>query len=274
MNTSSLMTSSEWLSLATVKLKEKDIQSARLDAFLVLEEILKLPRIKLLSNPDIKLTKDQTTKLNTLLIRRLNHEPMAYIRGHVEFYGHDFMTNSNVLIPRPESEAFIDLIKGLEEINYMSVADIGCGSGCLGITAKLEIPSLLVDLYDTSSKALAVAKKNATIFNLSFNYIESNLLDNLSRDYSIFLVNLPYLPTSMESRKNLSFEPPLALFSGLTGLDLYKIFWQQVNSLANRPMYILCESLENQHSEMVNFATKSSYALKNKLGLVQLFGLV
>lgn len=270
MNTSSLTTNSEWLAEASNRLKAKNIKSARLDSLVILEEVTKYPRIKLISQTNVKLSSKQVGELNSLLERRLKDEPMAYIRGHVEFYGRDFIVDSNVLVPRPESEAFINIMKSLN-VKDLSVADIGTGSGCLGVTLKLEIPSLKVDLFDVSIDSLEVAEQNIKKFNLDILCTKSNLLTNIKEDYDVILTNLPYLPDIMKEINNLSFEPSISLFSGSDGMDLYKLFWQQIGELKPNPRYVLCESLENQHKQMSTLALSVGYKTVKSESLIQLF---
>ena len=97
------------------------------DRILILEEVTNLPRMDLVSKQDIKFNTKQIEELNILLERRLNNEPMAYIRGFSEFYGRDFIVDTKVLIPRPESEAFIEIIKSLDikDLAENSKADRG-----------------------------------------------------------------------------------------------------------------------------------------------------
>lgn len=270
MNTNSLITGNNWLKFATDKLITNGIKSARLDAILILEQITNLTRIEIVSSKNLNLNNKQIDKLNFLVERRSKDEPMAYIRGHTEFYGREFSIDTGVLIPRPESEAFIEIVKSIDS-RKSRVADIGTGSGILGITLCLELPDLEVDLYDTSKEALELANINANKFNLNLEIIESDLLKNLKYEYGVIMANLPYVPDKMKKSKNLSFEPRIALFSGEDGMDLYKKFWNQINSLSIKPDYVLTESLINQHPAMNGYASLSNYRLIKSKGLVQLF---
>jgi len=272
MNTNSSITNSEWLSRASQQLSSQHIDSARLDGLLMLEHVLKQPRINLIARSDIRLTKANFVTLEHMLNRRLKGEPMAYIIGQKQFYGRNYFVNKSALIPRPESETIIELAK-LIKLENKSAADIGCGCGCLGISLKLEIPALSVDLIDTSTKALGLAKKNAESLGAKVTLIKSDLLKHLIRPYGLLLVNLPYLPASADS-ENLRFEPKLALFSGRDGLDTYRSFWQQVYALNQQPPYILCESLETQHSVLTQLAKSSGYSLAKTSGLIQLFQII
>ncbi len=270
MNTNSLTTNSKWLKTASDKLKAKDIDTARLDCLLLLEEVLEIPRIQLVSDTDIKLSSKQISKLDFLLGRRLNHEPVAYIRGHTEFYGRNFKVDKHVLIPRPESEAFITLVKKLE-IRKAKVADIGSGSGCLGITLALELPKLKVDLYDVSNDAIVTANSNIKNFKLNLKCEKSDLLTDIDNSYDIYVTNLPYVPIDMNRSINLSFEPSIALFAGIDGMEIYRKFWHQTGNRTIKPKYILTESLYTQHSKMNKLASLIDYKQIDSLDLVQVY---
>lgn len=271
MNTSSLTTNSNWLKLATTRLKAVGINSARLDSLLILEFVLNKPRIELIADQNIQLTNTQTKKLNELLERRLNDEPMAYIRGFSEFYGRDFIVDTKVLIPRPESEAFIDIVKSLD-IGNRTVADIGTGSGCIGITLKLELPELCVDLFDISESALSIANLNSHKYKLKLNIKTSDLLQKVENKYSVFTANLPYVYDNLKNN-NLSFEPSIALFAGEDGMEIYRSFWEQVKYLKDKPEYIITESLKTQHETMNILSDNAGYIRKEYKDLVQLFKL-
>ena len=126
---------------------------------------------------------------NARLRLRLEHVPLAYILGYRDFYGRRFTVSPQVLVPRPESEAIIELLKELGVSGKL--LDIGTGSGCLGITAKLEIPKLNVILSDISQPALRVAHQNAEKFQADVALIKSNLLRAVTGKFDIIIANLP-----------------------------------------------------------------------------------
>src|SRR3989344_881274 len=131
------MKSEEWLKQAANTLKTANIGSARLDALVLLEDELNRDKAWILAHPEQPILAQSLKKLNKKLARRTNHEPLAYIRGFSELYGRKFKVNKRVLEPRPESEAMIDLLKELRLPKNSWLADIGTGSGALGITAAL-----------------------------------------------------------------------------------------------------------------------------------------
>lgn len=267
------MTISNWLVESMVKLKDAGVAHGRREALIFLSDLLQQDKSWIHAHPEHELDDLQVRELSYKLEKRLKRVPLAYIRGYVEFYGRKFTVNSNVLIPRPESEGFIDLLKTLR-FETMRLADVGAGSGVLGITAALEFPDSSVHLYDIDPATLALAHHNARQYELYLHYYESDLLDNLQpKPYDIFLANLPYVPEGLITSPEIETEPKLALFSGKDGLDIYRKFWPQVSSLEHKPKYILTEALEDQHTETEELARRAGYTLQMTDKLVQLFAL-
>ncbi len=261
-----------WLTISEKKLKDLGIKSARLDSLIILEIVLNISRANILAKLNEPLSNKNLDELNTLLLKRSHYIPMAYLTNKVEFYKRDFFVNENVLIPRPETEAMIDSVKEINPKKY-KVLDLGTGSGIIGITLKLEIPSLDIDLSDISQKSLVIAKKNYVKFKLNLHLIHSDLLDDISSSYDLIVANLPYVPINLKIEKDLDYEPKRALFSGQDGLDLYRKFWHQISQLDKKPKFIFTESLIVQHKELTAIAKASGYSLYNTSGLIQSFSL-
>jgi release factor glutamine methyltransferase len=270
------MTLEPWLAEAQKILKSSGITSARLDALLLLEDELEKSRSWVLAHPEFILEVPVINRLDDKLTKRARRLPLAYILGVQEFYGRSFKVTPDVLIPRPESEAMIGLLKQLgssHEIN--TVIDIGTGSGILAITAALELPGIHVSVSDISEKALKIAKQNARNHSAQIRFYKSDLLDNLpnmpkTRPY-VVLANLPYVPESLVTSPEINSEPKEALFSGKDGLTLYRRFWQHVAERKNKPFAIITESLEEQHAPMEELATTAHYRLEKVEVLAQLF---
>lgn len=273
MSTNSLITSAKWLNSASDQLRQQSIDSHYLDALIMLEDCIGVDRAQLLTSPEIKLRPDQIIKLNNNLKRRLRHEPLAYIRNRVEFYNRNFFVKNGVFIPRVETESFIDIIKPLNLVKNTRLADVGSGSGCIGITIKLELPGLSVDLLDTSDDALEISKYNSDKLSAKVRVINSNLLSSVSNKYDIIVANLPYVPLSVKINQDAGFEPPSAIFSGIDGLDDYRALFDQISSLKAHPSFVATETLASQHSSMEKLARTNGYNPVKTLGLVQLFSL-
>lgn len=279
------MTILEWLVENMRKLQEAGADSPRRDCLVFLEDTLGKDRSWVVTNPKYSLNTSHRAILGGLIRRRLKREPLAYIRGKAWFYGRFFEVTSSVLIPRPESEIFIEQLKQLVKsrqlaADNMKIIDVGTGSGCLAITAKLEFPEAEVIASDIDKRSLSLARQNSTIHNTDVAFITSDLLtsvgvfkfsQNHSKKIIILIVNLPYVPDKTDASPEIFFEPRSALFSGKDGLDHYRRLWFEISKLLLYPQYILTESLKEQHKHMVDMARSSGYSLCETDGLVQRF---
>lgn len=262
------MTIEQWLLLSERKLIKVGIETYHLDSLILLSYVTQIDRATIIAYPKKLLSQKQISKLNLLLNKRLKHLPIAYILGMKEFYGREFIVNENVLIPRPESESFLDLLKK-HNITHQTIIDVGCGSGILGISTKLELPTNQVTLSDISSKALKVAKQNAKNLNAKCNFIQSDLLP-INCNPSVILANLPYVPKNLKLEPELNFEPTIALFADNTGMLLYCKLWEQISQRQTIKI-VLTESLMAQHKHMLELAITANYNLLDTNGLVQYF---
>jgi release factor glutamine methyltransferase len=269
------MTVQEFLRDATAALQGAGIASARLDCLLFLEDVLHRDRAYILAHPEAIIT-TQIYELNKKIAQRKRHIPMAYIRGTVLFYGREFMVNEGVLVPRPESETMIDMLKGSDLTTppgtLLHIADIGTGSGCLGLTAALEVPHVQADLYDISNDALTVATSNARSLGIQPQLFLEDLLSQAHcRRYDVILANLPYVPNDLPINIAAQHEPKIALFAGTDGLDTYRRFWEQMAQLQRQPRFVFTESLIIQHTLLRQLAAAANYMLVRTQGLIQQF---
>lgn len=264
------MTIADWLFETMQKLGEAGVDAPRRDALVLLEDTLQKDRTWVLAHAEHELTQEEQNKVNLLIERRLNREPLAYIRGKAWFYGRFFTVNENVLIPRPESEIIIEMAKSLKP---QTIIDVGTGSGCLAITLALELPGANVTASDVSQEALEIARTNYYAHNVKIKLENTYLLEGLLEHEPVDLVvaNLPYVPDGLITSPEIETEPKLALFSGVNGMDLYESFWAQLSTTANMPMNVITESLESQHAAMSTLAVKSGYRLEKSEQLIQTF---
>ena len=164
---------------------------------------------------------DYHSSYTELLTRRLNGEPLQYIEEYIPFYSIQINVDQRCLIPRPETEFLIELIKNKSD-NPKKILDVGTGTGCIALMLKKLYPESTVDACDISLEALDLAKENSEINNLEINLFQSDLLSDVEEvDYDIIVANLPYIPTetltSLESEV-VDYEPLLALDGGVDGL--------------------------------------------------------
>jgi release factor glutamine methyltransferase len=271
------MTAQDWLQSATAQLQQSGSTSARLDAELLLAYYAQKPREYLLAHSEIVVTKQK--ELDVGLARRLKHEPLAYILGHKEFYTREFVVTPDVLVPRPETETMIKLLKQLyAEAHYSSdshptIIDVGTGSGCLAVTSKLELPSCKVIATDCSDSALEVARQNALALHADVSFLQGNLLEALPETQSSFIIlaNLPYVPDDYAINNEAQNEPGKALFGGPDGLGLYRVLFGQAKELANKPAFIFTETLDFQHASLAIIAKENGFTLKVAESLIQVF---
>jgi release factor glutamine methyltransferase len=265
------MTVEEWMTQATKKLQNAGILSARLDSLILLEDTTKLSQASLLAHPEKQLTNHESNLLKPKLEKRINHRPLAYIRGSLEFYGHNFIVNPDVLIPRPESEAFLELLSELKPKNNQKLIDIGTGCGALAISTKLKFPNLEVSASDISSKALIVAKQNAKNLKASINFFNCDLLANNMNMYGFILANLPYVPKLFCVSPEVYAEPKIAIFADNEGLEyIENLATQSFESLAPKG-YLLLESLPEQQKKIKELYTKTGFKFVKRDGLVLVF---
>lgn len=271
------MTIVEWLVENMGKLRKVGVDSPRRDCLVLLEDTLNRDRAWVISHPEYSLQDQVLEVLSKLIDRRLKREPLAYIRGKAWFYGKFFNVTPDVMIPRSESESFIDMLKKLKP---QTIVDVGTGSGCLAITAKLEIPNCKVLACDIDLKVLDLAKKNAKKHKVDVEFITSDLLTSIKTFQNVYyreenaivlITNLPYVPDKLITSPEILFEPKKALFSGKDGLNHYRNLWKQIFDLSLKPQHILTESLENQHKNMIKMAKDATYKLKQTKILVQHF---
>ncbi len=208
------------------RLKKAEIDTANLDARLLLCEYLKKDKLYLIVNYNEEVSVDSS--FEQLVVRRENREPMQYILGRAEFYGLDFKVNKNVLIPRPDTEILVEKVIGFVGNNSYSVLDIGTGSGCIPVTVAANCKNANVYTVDISADATAVARENATLNGVEdrVSFLNMDILKDFPEmEVDCIVSNPPYIeedviPTLMSDVKD--YEPYIALSGGADGLEFYR----------------------------------------------------
>ena len=194
--------------------------------------------------------------INDAIERLNNGEPVQYIVGNVDFYNSNFIVNKNVLIPRFETEELVEnTIKLINEMfNYpVNIIDLGCGSGCIGLSLKKKLDDSKVTLLDISDKALEVAKENANNLDCDVNFILSDMWDNVSDKYDVIISNPPYIRNDEEIEDIVyNNEPHLALFGGIDGLDLYRKIKLGLLAHVNEKFLLALEIGDLQREAIIN----------------------
>ena len=219
-------------------LKGANIESADLDALILLEFVTKTPREKLIFDNQVNISEEQESQFFELIKKRATNYPIAKIINKKEFYGYCFHTSEHTLDPRPATEAMVDHIirdfmieKNLKK--ELRILDLGTGTGCIIISLINEFAKLNIKIdaiaVDISEKALEVAKKNAKkhLVYDKIKFIQSNWFKALDEEeldvFDIIVANAPYVKTSsLYVNKDAKYDPKLALYSGEEGLDAYK----------------------------------------------------
>lgn len=262
------MTIGGWLSDATKELVEAGIDSARLDAEILLAHTLKERRTYVHAHPSDEIDRRLEEIANARLDLRRDRTPLAYIIGHKEFYGRLFAVNPHVLIPRPESEEIITQFREvlgetqmLPDMPTRRLVDIGTGSGCLGITAKLLYPELDVTLLDISKPALRVAQKNARALNAEVETIESDLLTSYPYSPDFVLANLPYVDQSWEHSPEIEQEPPEALYAAKDGLAIIEKCFDQLSHRIKPGGIAIFEADPRQWTAITEIAKATGFSI-------------
>ena len=145
-------------------LDSKGFENSKRQIDLILSQVMNFERIDLYVKFDLPLNQFELNEVKDKIKRIVSHEPIQYILGEVEFYNLKFKVNNNVLIPRPETEELVDLIvKENQSKNQLNILDIGCGSGCIGISLAKNLPNSKVFAIDISEGAIETSKVNAVI---------------------------------------------------------------------------------------------------------------
>lgn len=229
----------EVLDKTTAFFKDKKIETPRLDAELLFAHFLKLERIQLYMKFDQPLSETELAGLRELVRRRVQGEPVAYILGYRDFYGYRFEVNSSTLIPRPETEHIVEeVVKWVSDKDKpVTMIDLGCGSGCIGLSLLKQLPKARLLSVDLSEKALEVAQRNADALEVAdrvrfvhadagnVDLVMASFKDFMGQDsVEVLLSNPPYIAASDPSvEENVKkYEPSSALFAEDDGLALLK----------------------------------------------------
>lgn len=218
--------------------------TASLDAQLLLGHVLQRPRSWVIAHENDELAPWQIAVYGSLVQRRRAGEPVAYLRGYVEWLDLELEVTPEVLIPRPETELVVE--RALETAGRRRpalVADIGTGSGAIAIALARRLHDADVLAVDVSDSALRVAARNLARYDLSprVRLLQGSLLQPLEEPPDLIVANLPYLSDHMMRtlEPGVRFEPPIALHGGNTGFELYEELFRQLRSRAWQPVVVL-----------------------------------
>jgi len=216
------------LAWATDDFRSRHLDNPRLDAELLLVHALRATRVEIIVDSKRPLTGAELGRFRALVRRRRGHEPIAYIVGSREFYGRDFRVDRRVLIPRPDTEALVEV--ALRRTRALSLCarglDLCTGSGCVAITLGRERPTASVMATDLSEDAIGVARDNGLrlgAYNVAFRVGDLFVPVDESQRFDLITANPPYIASAEIgglAPDIRDHEPHLALDGGPEGLDL------------------------------------------------------
>ena len=206
------------------------IPDARLEAEVMLMNVMRMQRHDLFSQQETEVSPQQEQALAAIMERRLKREPLAYILQYKEFYGINLLVNPDVLIPRPETECMVEhalfmALMGMETPQLV-VADVGTGTGAIAINLALHLPAAHIYAMDNADAVLDVAAYNIRAHNVADRVTlgKGDLLEPAPEPVDLILANLPYIPTDRipALQPEIRWEPRQALDGGPDGLDLIR----------------------------------------------------
>ena len=186
-----------------------------------------------LLNLRTELTDEQWGTFQENMAKYVAGYPVQYIIGQAEFFGLNFKVTEATLIPRVETEDLVEWILTDQAATDLKIADIGTGSGAIGLSLKANRPSWQVTLTDLSEATLAVAKENAANLDLKVQALQGDLLAPLTGKYNLLVSNPPYIAEDEKEvmdQSVLDHEPHLALFAKDQGLAIYKRLAQEISA--------------------------------------------
>ncbi|MDY0360162.1 MAG: peptide chain release factor N(5)-glutamine methyltransferase [Desulforegulaceae bacterium] len=260
-------TISKILSWTESYFKSKNIESPRLGAELLLCSVLKCSRISLYTNFDKPLLKNELEIFKSFIKRRVDFEPVSYITNEKSFFDLDFYVNSNVLIPRPDTEKLIEVVIELfsdRKEDKLKILELGTGSGIISVCLANYFKKAFFASVDISMDALRTAEfnaeKNNVLSNISF--INSSWFSGIKENnfFDLIVSNPPYIKTSdidllqIEIKK---YEPVLALDGGEDGLFCIHEIIKKADKFLKNNGFLIFEAGFDQKEEIENLTSKN-----------------
>lgn len=242
-------------------LQEAGVMDAKIDAWLLLEMVAKIDRSFYFTHINEEVEPEVLTEYERVLEKRAEHVPLQYITGEQEFMGMTFKVNSNVLIPRQDTETLVeDTLKVIEP--QMEVLDLCTGSGCILLSILKNAPTVRGTGSDVSKQALLVAKENAKLHDLEAEWVRGNLFDNVSGSYDVIVSNPPYIAQAEIPRlmpEVAQFEPIQALDGGVDGLDFYRKITEEAPQYLKENGYLFFEIGYDQGQEVQRLMCEAGF---------------
>ncbi len=264
-----MLTVLESIKLSTEYLEKKGIESARINAELLLAKILNCKRLDLYLQFERPLVEEEIKLYREFLSRRSKFEPVQYILGSVEFYGLEFEVNKSVLIPRPETEILVEeIINSFNKEDTTKILDVGTGSGNIAVSLAVHLPESKIIAIDSSIDALNTAKKNSELNNTKdrINFIEWDINSGdlfPEKDFDIVVSNPPYVSetdfTKLQPELKI-YEPKVALTDNADGLSFYKSICTKSKDLLKTGGQIFLEAGMGQAEKIKDILLNNNYS--------------
>jgi release factor glutamine methyltransferase len=225
------------LEKGTSFLDKKGIAEPRLNMELMVACELGIKRMDLYLRFDQPLDKTALASLREKLKKRSENVPLQHINKVVHFGNYEFYCDHRALIPRPETEELVDLVKKQLLTKPARILDVGCGSGVIGLTLSKDLGSDCeqLTLADLSTEALSLCEQNRKALEVKATLIESNLFSSITGTFDLIVANLPYIANGERAKlePEVLHDPRIALFSGSDGLDLLRLFCAECTAYLN-----------------------------------------
>ena len=247
-------------------LEEASIPDARLEAEVLVMNVMRMPRQSIFAEQETEVSAQQLEALDSLLARRYRREPLAYILGMREFYGINVFLTPSVLIPRPETEGLVEhalfmSMMGMES-RELVIADVGTGSGAIAINLAIHLPAAKIFAVDVADEVLDVAAYNIRAHGVGDRVTLGigDLLDAVPEPVDLIVANLPYIPSDRipTLQPEVQQEPIVALDGGADGLDLIRrLLTQAENKL--KPNGIILLEMDPEQIPVVQNLVKQHF---------------
>jgi release factor glutamine methyltransferase len=257
------MTVLDILQSTTAYFKKREIESPRLNAEHLLAHSLGKKRIELYLEFERVLTETELAPLRELVKRRGQGEPLQHLLGTVEFAGRVFLCDKRALVPRPETEQLVELLKSQVPNPKSQILDVGTGSGVIALSLATMFPETAITATDVSEDALALARENAERLGLTsrITFLAGDLLLYVNHVYDVIVANLPYV--SSADREGLSREvrhdPEVALFGGERGAEIVRRLIETAPSHLNAGGLLALEVGLGQADDLAAFMAEKNY---------------
>ncbi len=248
------------------KLQNSKIENSKNESYMIFEYVTGIDRYKIGFDNQTLITSDQKLRINDIVKRRINGEPLQYIFGLWEFYGLEFKVGEGVLIPRQDTETLVDVILDFTDKNKSyKIVDLCSGSGCIAVSIDKNLSNCDVTAVEFSDKAFEYLQKNIKINESLVKPLKADVLDqNVADDFcdlDIVVSNPPYLNDfDMKNlQKEVTYEPEMALYAEDNGLHFYKNITSIWSKCLKENGILAFECGINQHEDIKKIMIENGF---------------